>query len=115
MPSRDAELTGEVEARLRGRDHWSVQPSSSPGLPAQWCFLSGPETELSVTVDRGAIVVYVMDADAEVVLDDGPALSAWLDANEGLFAGRHAMAADLFDELLRGRLVDWGSQGPSPG
>jgi hypothetical protein len=109
MASRDEELTGEVEARLRGREHWSVQPSSSPGLPAQWCLLSGPEIELSVTVDRGAIVVYVMDADTEVVLGDGRALTAWLDANEGLFLARHTMAADLFDELLSGRLDDWGS------
>ncbi len=111
MASRDAVLRDEVESRLRGRDHWSVQPSSSPGMPAQWCFLSGPEIELSVTVDRGAIVVYVMDANAEVFLDDGVALTAWLDTNEGLFAGRHTMAAELFDGLLSGRLDDWGRQG----
>jgi hypothetical protein len=110
MASRDEQLTGEVEERLRGREHWSVQPSSSPGLPAQWCLLSGPEIELSVTVDRGAVVVYVMDADAEVILEDGRALTAWLDANEELFLARHTMATELFDELLSGLLDEWGSR-----
>jgi hypothetical protein len=110
MESRDEQLSGEVEERLRGREHWSIQPSSSPGMPAQWCLLSGPEIELSVTVERGAVVVYVMDADAEVILEDGASLTAWLDANEGLFLARHTMAADLFDELLSGRLREWGSR-----
>jgi hypothetical protein len=110
MESRDEQLSGEVEERLRGREHWSIQPSSSPGMPAQWCLLSGPEIELSVTVERGAIVVYVMDADAEVILEDGGSLTAWLDANEALFLARHTMAADLFDQLLSGRLDEWGSR-----
>jgi hypothetical protein len=79
-------------------------------MPAQWCLLSGPEIELSVTVERGAIVVYLMDADLEVILEDGGSLTAWLDANEGLFLARHTMAADLFDELLSGRLREWGSR-----
>ena len=109
MESGDEQLSGEVEQRLRGREHWTIQPSSSPGMAAQWCLLSGPEIELSVTVEQGAIVVYVMDADAEVMLVDGSSLTAWLDANEGLFLARHTMAADLFDELLSGRLDAWGS------
>lgn len=80
-------------------------------MPAQWCLLSGPEIELSVTVDRGSIVIYVMDLNAEVFVDDGAALTEWLDANEGLFLGRPSMAAELFDDLLRGRVDEWGRQG----
>jgi hypothetical protein len=111
VASVDKVLGREVEDLLRGREHWSLQPSSSPGMPSQWCFLAGPEIELSVTVDQGAIVVYVMDRNAEVFLEDGTALATWLEANEGLFVGRPSMAGELFDELLTGRLDDWGRQG----
>lgn len=64
-----------------------------------------------MTVDHGAIVVYVMDRNAEVFLADGAALAAWLDANEPLFVGRPSMAGELFDALLTGRLDDWGARG----
>lgn len=111
MASADTRRGRKVEELLRGREHWSLQPSSSPGLPSQWCFLAGPEIELSVTVDQGAIVVYVMDRNAEVFLADGAALAAWLDANEALWVGRPSMASELFDDLLTGRLDDWGRQG----
>jgi hypothetical protein len=111
VASRDKVLRGQVEEALRGRQHWSVQPSPSPGLPAQWCFLSGPEIELSVTVEGGSIVVYVMDLNAEVFLPDGASLVEWLDANEGLFADRPSMAAELFHDVLTGRFDEWGRQG----
>ena len=113
MASRDKSLRRDVETVLRGREHWSLQPSSSPGMPAQWCFLSGPQIELSVTVDRGAVVVYVMDRNAEVSLADAATLTAWLDANEGLFLDRPSMAAELFDDLLSGRIDQWGRRGPT--
>ena len=112
MTSRDQALTHDVDEMLQGREHWSLQPSSSPGMPAQWCMLSGPQIELSVTVDRGAVVVYVMDRNTEVFLEDAAALSAWLHANEELFLGRPSMAAALFDDLLTGRIDEWGRQGP---
>jgi len=111
VASGDRELGREVEGLLRGRQHWSLQPSSSPGMPAQWCLLSGPEIELSVTVDRGAVVVYVMDRNTEVYFEDAPALAVWLDANEGLFLQRPSMAAELFDDLLGRRLDEWGGRG----
>jgi hypothetical protein len=112
VPSPDQTLTHEVDAVLRGRPHWSRQPSSSPGMPSQWCLLSGPEIELPVNVDRGAVVVYVMDRDTEVSLGSAAALTAWLDANEGLFVSRPTMAAELFDDLLTGRIAEWGRRGP---
>jgi hypothetical protein len=115
MASRDKVLRREVGDLLRVRDHWSLQPSSSPGMPSQWCLLSGPEIELSVTVDQGAIVIYVMDQNAEIFLGDVAALTAWLDAEEGLFLGRPSMAAELFDDLLNGRIHEWGRQGLRPG
>ncbi len=111
MASRDKNLRREVEELLRPREHWSLQPSSSPGMPSQWCLLSGPEIELSVTVDKGAIVLYVMDANAEIFFDDVAALTAWLDADEALFLERPSMAAELFDDLLKGRIHEWGRQG----
>jgi hypothetical protein len=111
MASRDKALRREVEELLRAREHWSLQPSSSPGMPSQWCLLSGHEIELSVTVDGGAIVVYVMDANTEIFLDDVNALTAWLDADEALFLERPSMASELFDDLLNGRIHEWGRQG----
>ena len=113
MASRDKALRHDVEQALRGREHWSLQPSSSPGMPSQWCFLSGPQIELSVTVDQGAVVVYVMDRNTEVFFEDAVALTAWLDANEGLFLDRASMAAELFDDLLSGRIDQWGRRGPT--
>ena len=114
MASRDKTLRREVEALLAAREHWSLQPSSSPGMPSQWCLLSGPEIELSVTVDKGAVLLYVMDANAEIFFDDAAALTAWLDADEALFLERPSMAAELFDDLLRGRIQEWGRKGLGP-
>ena len=112
MASRDKVLRREVEGLLRAREHWSLQPSSSPGMPSQWCLLSGPEIELSVTVDKGAIVLYVLDADTEILFADVAALTVWLDADEGLFLERPSMSAELFDDLLKGRMHGWGHRGP---
>jgi hypothetical protein len=114
MASRDDVLTREVEEMLRAREHWSLQPSSSPGMPSQWCLLSGHEVELSVTVEEGAVVVYVMDRNAEIHFQDVATLGAWLDADESLFLERPSMAAELFDDLLTGRIRDWGRQGLRP-
>lgn len=115
MASGDKALRREVEELLRAREHWRLEPSSSPGMPSQWCLLSGPEIELSVTVDKGSIVVYVMDANTEIFLDDLAALTAWLEADEGLFLERPSMAAELFDDLLSGRIHEWGRQGLGSG
>ena len=79
-------------------------------MPSQWCLLSGHEIELSVTVEQGAVVVYVMDTNTEIFLDDAAALTRWLDANESLFLERPSMAGELFDDLLNGR-IQWGRQG----
>ena len=84
-------------------------------MPAQWCLLSGPEIELSVTVDRGSIVIYVMDLNAEIFVEDGAALTEWLDANEGLFLGRPSMAAELFDDLLAGGSMRGDGRASGPG
>jgi hypothetical protein len=115
MASGDKALRREMEELLRARDHWRLEPSSSPGMPSQWCLLSGPEIELSVTVDKGSIVVYVMDANTEIFLDDVAALTAWLEADEGLFLERPSMAAELFADLLGGRIHEWGRQGLASG
>jgi hypothetical protein len=115
MASDDKELRHEVAELLGARDHWSLQPSSSPGMPSQWCLLSGPEIELSVSVEQRELVVYVMDANTEIFFDDVAALTAWLDADEALFLERPSMAAELFDDLLKGRIHEWGRQGLRPG
>ena len=54
-----------------------------------------------------------MDRNAEVSLADAVTLTAWLDANEGLFLDRPSMAAELFDDLLSGRIDQWGRRGPT--
>jgi hypothetical protein len=111
MASDDKELRHEVAELLGARDHWSLQPSSSPGMPSQWCLLSGPEIELSVSVEQRELVVYVMDANTEIYFDDVAALTDWLEADEALFLARPSMAAELFNDLLNGRIREWGRQG----
>jgi len=53
-----------------------------------------------------------MDADTEILFADVAALTVWLDADEGLFLERPSMSAELFDDLLKGRMHGWGHRGP---
>ena len=55
-----------------------MEPSSTPGAPPAWCYVEHGEIEFSVTGEAGHIRLYVMATDEELELEDGLALSAWL-------------------------------------
>ncbi|MGP0030403.1 MAG: hypothetical protein ACLPVF_07845 [Acidimicrobiales bacterium] len=86
MSSRDEELWDQVSRLVESRPGWSYEPSTTPGGPPSWCFLSGGEVEFSVSVSGGAPMVYVPMDDREIPLPDLDALTAWIDRNEGRFA-----------------------------
>lgn len=107
MHSRGTELWHEVSARLEAREGWSLQSSPTPGVPPTWGFVSDGEIELSVSIEKGLVAVYLVDKEVVITFPDVDGLTVWLDANEALFLQRHAMASELFDELLDGRITEW--------
>jgi hypothetical protein len=74
-------MTNEVLDLLGGRPGWRLEPRSTPGTSPLWCFVSNGRIEFSVTADAGAIRLYVMDTDREIVFPDADELMAWLRAN----------------------------------
>jgi hypothetical protein len=107
VDSRGTELWHQVSARLEAREGWSLQSSPTPGVPPTWGLVSDGEIELSVSVEEGLIAVYLVDREVAITVPDVDGLTGWLDANEALFLQRHAMASELFDELLHGRITEW--------
>jgi hypothetical protein len=80
--SRDDDLFDEVGRLLGARGSWLLEASSTPGVPPAWCLDVEGELVLSVSVDGGAVTVYLPDIDREVAVGDLGGLTAWLDANE---------------------------------
>ena len=111
MRSEDDELWKQVGDILGTRPGWSLQASSSPGAPPAWCLVDEGEIDLSVSVDGGAVCVYVMSADREVRLDDTGALTAWLDANEAASRGDPLDPGEVLDDLVHGKFTKWGHPG----
>jgi hypothetical protein len=101
----------EVGRLLGARQGWSLEAQSSPGTPSTWCFRSGGQAELSVSVVDRSVVVYLVEVDTEVTLPDPAALLAWLDTNEVLFASRPVVPADEYDRVLADRIGEWRRQG----
>jgi hypothetical protein len=73
----NGDLAKGVARLLRRRPGWSFQVMPTPGAPPVWCFGSGGETDLSVTVDAGSICVYVVKTDHDVTLGSANELVAW--------------------------------------
>ncbi len=84
MASHD-ELFEQVGSLVGGRPGWSLEMSTTPGQPASWCFEERGEVELSVSVDRRRIAVYLAREDRDIDLTDVGQLAAWLDANQERF------------------------------
>jgi hypothetical protein len=78
MSSHGDRILQEFVAYFEGRPGWRLEPSTSPGAPPLWCFVAGGKVECSVTVAGGAIRLYEMETDREVVFADVAALTAWL-------------------------------------
>jgi hypothetical protein len=73
--------TNEILELLGDRPGWRLEPRSTPGSTPLWCFVFNGKIEYSVTADRSAVRLYVMETDQEIVFDNGDGLMAWLRAN----------------------------------
>ena len=62
MPSHD-ELFDQAGTLVGGRPGWSLEMSTTPGQAASWRFEERGEVELSVSVDRRRIAVYLARED----------------------------------------------------
>ena len=78
MADRAGPSHNELIDLLAGRPGWRLEPRSTPGATPLWCFVFGGKIEFSVTVDGGAIQLYLMDTDQEIVFEDADGLTAWL-------------------------------------
>lgn len=111
MTTPDDELWDQVGVFLGARSGWSLQASSSPGAPPAWCRVFEGEIELSVNVDAGRIIVYLMDVDREVRLADIDELAAWLDAHEAASLDGPLEPGEALDQLVHGKFTKWGRPG----
>lgn len=111
MASHDDELWDQVSGLLKSRRCWSLERQTTPGAPPIWCFGSGGECELSVSIDSGNISVYLVDKDQEITLRETGALIEWLDSNEVFFFRRTSMPGGDFDEMLARKIEEWRRQG----
>jgi len=111
VSKRDNQLWDEVSRVLKPRPGWSLQVGSSPGAPPAWCFGSGGEVDLTVTVDRGAIVLYVQETDKDIGFETIEDLTAWLDANEATALDVAPQAGEIVDDLKHGRYLRWRHEG----
>jgi hypothetical protein len=107
MARRDKELRKELDALLEARPHWALEMQSSPGAPATWCFRPNAEPGLSVSVDGGALWIYLIDIEQDRSVPDIATLTAWLDENEPLFVGRRGLSTEDFRRELQTLAERW--------
>ncbi len=99
-------MTNDVLDLLGGRPGWRLEPRSTPGASALWCFVVNGKIEFSVTADAGAIHLYVMDTDREIVFAGADELMAWLRLNRADAAQEPAPRVTTRSRLRR--FTDWG-------
>ncbi len=85
MAKGDDELFHEVSELLGPRHGWGLEMSTSPGGSPSWCFESHGEVELSVSVDRARVIVYLSSEDKDLNVGGVDGLTAWLEDNEDRF------------------------------
>lgn len=103
--SDEGELWKQLSGLLQRRQGWTFQGMSSPGAPPAWCYGSGHEPDLSVTVEGGSICVYIVEADDEVRLDGTDELVDWLGTRWP--AAMPEQREGVSDRLKAGRLFQW--------
>jgi hypothetical protein len=81
MSKLERQLRNELVDLVKGRPGWRLEPRTTPGAGPLWCFVAKGEIEFSVTADAGALHLYVMATDREVVLQSADELSAWLETH----------------------------------
>jgi hypothetical protein len=105
MSTENNDPRKQVARLLRRRPGWSFQAMSAPGSPLVWCYGSGREVVISVTVDNDAISVHVTDTDQDVELDNADELVEWLKTH---IAGSLQNPKDgVFEKLKSGKLFKW--------
>jgi hypothetical protein len=104
--SRGGQLSAkDFGGLLGGRPGWRLEPSPTPGTPSMWCFVVNGKIEFSASVDGGAIHLYVMETDREIVFPDGDAMMAWLRSNRAEAAQEPVAPPTL--KQRRKRFTDW--------
>jgi len=83
--SSDDELFDHIGDALGSRPGWNYEPSTTPGALPSWCLDVHGEIRLSVSVNHGAVTIYIPNQDHEIVVDDLDALTKWIDTNEAQF------------------------------
>jgi hypothetical protein len=78
---------------------------STPGAPMVWCYGSGREVEVSVTVDGDAISIHVSDTDRDVELGNAEELFEWLKVH--IAGSLQDPKGGLFDKLKSGKFFRW--------
>jgi hypothetical protein len=85
VTAADDALWGQVEGLLKGRAGWRYEPSTTPGAPPSWCLGSGVDFTVSVSVEGGSAIVYLVEADREINVGTMEALRTWVGDNEERF------------------------------
>jgi len=75
------EARKQIVELFQGRPGWRLEPRTTPGASPLWCFVVDGRIEFSVAAEEGAIRLYVMDTDEEVVFAGVDELTAWLRAS----------------------------------
>jgi hypothetical protein len=103
--SGEADLWRQVGRLLQRRRGWTFQGMPSPGARPAWCFCPGRELELSVTIDKESVCVYIVAADEECRLGGTDDLADWLATRwpSALPEQREGVS----DRLKSGRLFEW--------
>jgi hypothetical protein len=86
MASNEKQMWIELGHVLEHRPGWSFEAQTTPGSAPCWCYSSFGRNGISVGIDAGAILLYLIDIDKEIKLTDAEALAVWLDDNGLLFA-----------------------------
>lgn len=68
----------QIVELVEGRPGWRLEPRTTPGATPLWCFVVNGKVEFSVAAEAGAVRLYMMDTDQEVVFADVDGLAAWL-------------------------------------
>lgn len=99
------DLGKEVDRLLQRRPGWTFQAMATPGAPPAWCFGTGHERDLTVTVVGGVIRVYEVEADLEVELATTAELVTWLTTrHEGVLGDQRK---GMGERLKGGGLFRW--------
>lgn len=77
----EADLRRQLDQLLRPQPSWKLLPTTTPGAEPVWCYELRSDTELSVSVDGGAVVVRVAADGAVSRMGSVAELVEWLEVH----------------------------------